>query len=77
MQPGDYDTLVEACTDIKALVNGHKLKILMLQPFANFEGWPAESEERKAAFDRAKGWIRIMQAVGTDMLQVGSTDTPR
>ena len=42
----------------------------MLQPFSNFEGWPQGSKERGDAFSRAKGWIQIMQAVGTDMLQV-------
>ncbi|KAL9057935.1 MAG: hypothetical protein Q9162_002062 [Coniocarpon cinnabarinum] len=76
IQADDYDALVAACTEIKALVVRHTLKILMLQPFANFEGWPVNSPERQAAFARAEGWIRVMQAVGTDMLQVGSTDTP-
>jgi len=51
------------------------LKILILQPFSNFEGWPKGSEKRKEAFEKAKGWIRIMEAAGTDMLQVGSTDS--
>ncbi len=50
------------------------LKIVMLQPFANFEGWKPQSEERKEAFRRAKGWIRIMEAVGTDMLQVSADE---
>ncbi|KAJ4286624.1 hypothetical protein N0V88_007913 [Collariella sp. IMI 366227] len=54
---------------------GHGLKVLILQPFSNFEGWPTESQQRKDAFDRANGWIDIMEAVGTDMLQVGSSDS--
>lgn len=66
----DYDSLCEAGKEVKQLCTKHNLKIMMLQPFANFEGWPAESKERQNAFDRANGWIRIMQAVGTDMLQV-------
>lgn len=48
----------------------------MLQPFANFEGWPEGSAGRHDALSRARGWIRIMRAAGTDMLQVGSSDTP-
>ncbi|KAJ5090093.1 hypothetical protein N7532_008777 [Penicillium argentinense] len=48
----------------------------MLQPFANFEGWPKGSAEREEAFSRAKGWIEVMRTVGTDLLQVGATDTP-
>ncbi|KAI1366649.1 3-dehydroshikimate dehydratase [Xylaria arbuscula] len=72
--PKDYDTLVEIGKAIKSEVDANGLKILMLQPFANFEGWPNGSKEREDAFARARGWIRIMEAVGTDMLQVGSSD---
>ena len=43
-----------------------KLQIVMLQPFSNFEGWKPQSKEREDAFTRAKGWIRIMDAVGCD-----------
>ncbi|KAK5636892.1 hypothetical protein RRF57_012604 [Xylaria bambusicola] len=72
--PKDYDTLVEIGQAIKSQVQDNNLKILMLQPFANFEGWPNGSKEREDAFNRAKGWMRIMEAVGTGMLQVGSSD---
>ncbi|KAI1272676.1 3-dehydroshikimate dehydratase [Xylaria sp. FL0933] len=72
--PTDYDTLVEIGKAIKSLAQEHNLQILMLQPFANFEGWAQGSKEREDAFRRARGWMRIMQAVGTDMLQVGSSD---
>ncbi|KAH8747319.1 xylose isomerase-like protein [Diaporthe sp. PMI_573] len=52
---------------------------MMLQPFVNFEGWNDGNDEGKSqredAFERARGWIRIMQELGTDMLQVGSTDS--
>lgn len=76
LDPKDYDALVEIGKTIKTLVEEHNLKILMLQPFANFEGWPKDSDARKDAFERAEGWMRIMEAVGTDMLQVGSSDAP-
>ncbi|MCJ1319769.1 hypothetical protein MMC15_005105 [Xylographa vitiligo] len=68
----DYENLCIAGTEVKELCDERQLKILVLQPFSNFEGWPEGSPERKDAFERAEGWIRIMQAVGTDMLQVGS-----
>jgi sugar phosphate isomerase/epimerase len=48
----------------------------VLQPFANFEGWSEGSVERAMAWKRAEGWMRIMEAAGTDMLQVGSSDSP-
>ena len=70
--PQEFDILVNASKKVRKLCEELNLKIVMLQPFANFEGWKPESEERKDAFRRAKGWIRIMDAVGCDMLQVGT-----
>ncbi|RYC57540.1 hypothetical protein CHU98_g8676, partial [Xylaria longipes] len=72
--PADYDALVATSKAIKALADAQDLKVLMLQPFANFEGWPKGSREREDAFARARGWMRVMEAAGTDMLQVGSSD---
>lgn len=71
----DYEALCEAGKMVKTLCQRHNLDILVLQPFANFEGWEAGSQQREEAFERAKGWIDIMAAVGTDMLQVGSSDS--
>lgn len=76
IDPKNYDELCTVAEEIKKQCDKRKLGIMMLQPFSNFEGWPEGSDGRKDAFERAKGWIRIMQACGTDMLQVGSTDTP-
>lgn len=73
----EFDDLVAVAGVIKAMCHAKDLKVLMLQPFANFEGWPEGSSERKDAWVRAEGWRRIMEAVGTDMLQVGSTDSPK
>lgn len=72
----DYDSLCEAGRAVRAMCDGHNVKILVLQPFSNFEGWPAGSQQRQDAFARAKAWIDIMAAVGTDLLQVGSSDSP-
>lgn len=70
VQPQDFDALCAAGTQVRSMCREVGLKIVMLQPFANFEGWNPQSEEREDAFRRAKGWIRIMETVGTDMLQV-------
>ncbi|KAK7181427.1 hypothetical protein DPSP01_008690 [Paraphaeosphaeria sporulosa] len=75
-EPKDYDELVKVAEAIKKECDKRKLGVMMLQPFANFEGWKEGSDGRKDAWERARGWVRIMQAAGTDMLQVGSTDTP-
>jgi len=66
----DFKSLCEAGKEVRKLCEKHKLGIMMLQPFSNFEGWPGGSKEREEAFVRAKGWIEIMKAVGTDILQV-------
>lgn len=66
----DYESLCRAGKEVKKLCENYKLGIMMLQPFSNFEGWAKGSKERDDAFKRARGWIEIMQAVGTDMLQV-------
>ncbi|OJJ64101.1 hypothetical protein ASPSYDRAFT_289054 [Aspergillus sydowii CBS 593.65] len=76
VSPTFYAELRTAASEVAKLCKTHNLSIMMLQPFSNFEGWPRGSPEREDAFARAKGWIGIMEAAGTDMLQVGSTDTP-
>ena len=73
VQPTDYDDLCVASKEIKRMCEGHELKILMLQPFANYEGWPEGSDGWADAEARAAGWIDIMKACGTDMLQVNTT----
>ncbi|KAI1320516.1 3-dehydroshikimate dehydratase [Xylariaceae sp. FL0255] len=74
--PANYDTLVLVGRDVRALAQRNGLRILMLQPFANFEGWGKGSSERADAFARAEGWLRVAEAVGADLLQVGSSDSP-
>ncbi|KAH6968172.1 xylose isomerase-like protein [Fusarium avenaceum] len=73
----DYDTIADVAKQIKALTDELGLKIMMLQPFANFEGWKKgeHDKERKQAFDKARGWIKVMEAAGITLLQVGSSDS--
>lgn len=75
IEDDDYASLAQAAQDVHRLAASYGLTIMMLQPFSNFEGWGAGSKERDAAFRRAKGWIKVMKALGTDMLQVGSSDS--
>jgi sugar phosphate isomerase/epimerase len=72
IEENDYENLCIAGAEVKKLCQYYGLDILMLQPFSNFEGWAEFSKEREDAFDRAKGWIQIMGAVGTDMLQAST-----
>ena len=66
----DYNELCEAGREVKRMCERFELGVLVLQPFSNFEGWPKGSKDRENAFAKARGWIRIMASVGTDMLQV-------
>lgn len=68
--PDDYQDLTRAAQEIGKWCQQLHLDIMMLQPFANFEGWPKGSAEREAAFSRARYWIELMKACGTDLLQV-------
>jgi sugar phosphate isomerase/epimerase len=76
VEDDDYDALCEAADEARHLCGHYGLQIVVLQPFSNFEGWPEHSDERMSAFKNARGWIKIMKALGTDMLQVGSNDAP-
>ncbi|ORY11260.1 xylose isomerase-like protein [Clohesyomyces aquaticus] len=76
IDPKNYSELCTVAAEIKKQCQNKKLSIMMLQPFSNFEGWPEGSAGRTDAFERAHGWMAIMQACGADMLQVGSSDTP-
>lgn len=73
IEPENFAEIITAAGEIRKLCEANSLGIMMLQPFANFEGWPKGSIERQDAFTRANGWIEIMNVVGTDLLQVCST----
>ncbi|KAJ3528431.1 hypothetical protein NM208_g10202 [Fusarium decemcellulare] len=73
----DYDAIADVAKQIKSLTDELGLEIMMLQPFANFEGWKKGKfdKKREEAFERARGWMKVMEAAGTKMLQVGSSDS--
>jgi sugar phosphate isomerase/epimerase len=66
----NFSELVIVADGIRKLCDANSLAVMMLQPFANFEGWPKGSTEREDAFTRARGWIEIMKVLGTDLMQV-------
>ena len=77
VQADDYERLVKTGVEVKKMCAQLKLQVMMLQPFSNYEGWPQRSKEREDAMKRADGWIEIMKAVGTDMLQVSQNGRGR
>lgn len=66
----DQDSMVLIARQIKRHAQKLGLTIVMLQPFSRFEGLPQPA--RREAFARASRWMAIMQALGTDMLQVSN-----
>ncbi|KAJ5467187.1 hypothetical protein N7475_004939 [Penicillium sp. IBT 31633x] len=74
--PDNYPEILPVASDIRKLCEEYGLSIMMLQPFSNFEGWVKGSMDREEAFARATGWMEVMNVVGTDLMQVGATDTP-
>lgn len=72
IDPGDYETIATVAANVRQLAASLGLKLMMLQPFANFEGWSKteNAEERADAFERARGWMTVMEAAGIDILQV-------
>jgi sugar phosphate isomerase/epimerase len=69
-----YPQLVLAAQKIRLMCapHNHNLSIFVLQPFSNFEGYTGK--KREEAFERARGWRDVLDALGCHMLQVGSND---
>lgn len=65
--------LREAATEIGRLCREAGLKVLVLQPHSQFEGY-TDPEVRKGKLARAERWLTLMEPLGCDMLQVGSND---
>jgi len=70
------DAIVEIAKNAKSVAEEIGIEIPMLRPLAKFEGWKLGSQdsERQDAFARARGWLKVMEALGTDMLQVGDSE---
>ncbi|KAL1875620.1 hypothetical protein Plec18167_005556 [Paecilomyces lecythidis] len=72
----NFAELTTVAGEIRKLCKANNLQVMMLQPFSNFEGWKRGSKDQENAWFRANGWMEIMRVVGTDLLQVGSSDSP-
>jgi sugar phosphate isomerase/epimerase len=72
IDPKDYETIATVAANVKDLAGSLGLELMMLQPFANFEGWKrgTNEKERADAFDRARGWMLVMESAGINILQV-------
>ena len=60
----DYEALREVAKEIRGVCDRLDVKVMMLQPFANFEGWPEGSAERpRSASTRAWSTTTISAVV--------------
>ncbi|MEQ9329256.1 MAG: sugar phosphate isomerase/epimerase, partial [Rhodospirillales bacterium] len=60
---------------IGEMIRDHGLEILLFQPFRDFEGLPEGLRER--AFSRAERKFDLMQELGTDLMLVCSSVSPK
>ncbi|WWC88881.1 uncharacterized protein L201_003796 [Kwoniella dendrophila CBS 6074] len=69
-----WDAMYRKADDLKALASKYGLKVLMLQPLNQFEGWPAGSSRESWAKQKAEKWLTLCSKVGVEQIQVGSED---
>jgi len=63
-----------APAEVGRMINAAGLKLVMFQPFRDFEGLP--EPHRSRAFDRAERKFDVMGALGTDLMLVCSNVSP-
>ncbi|KIR34912.1 hypothetical protein I352_02167 [Cryptococcus deuterogattii MMRL2647] len=57
-----------------SLAKSYDIKILMLQPLNQFEGWAAGSKRADWCRRKAERWMPLCSALGVEQIQVGSND---
>ncbi|KAH9836277.1 xylose isomerase-like protein [Rhodofomes roseus] len=72
---GDLYNLLKTAKEIRELCRELGLKVLVVHPFSEFEGYDDE-RKRKENMTRARAWFKVLAALDCQMLQVGSSDDP-
>ncbi|CCM00629.1 uncharacterized protein FIBRA_02666 [Fibroporia radiculosa] len=72
---GDIDKLLKATGNIRVLCEELGLKVLVVHPFSEFEGYE-DVTKRETGFERAHAWFKVLKELDCQMLQVGSSDDP-
>ena len=63
-------------SDIRKMVQDHRLEIMLFQPFRDFEGLP-DGSLRQRTFSRAERKFDLMNQLGTDLMLVCSSVHPQ
>ena len=61
--------------ELRQLLADHRLKVLVYQPFRDFEGMPEPLRSR--GFARAEQKFELMREIGTDLLMICSNVSPK
>ncbi|KAK6909912.1 hypothetical protein L486_00436 [Kwoniella mangroviensis CBS 10435] len=71
-----WEAMYKKADDLVALAAKYDLKVLMLQPLNQYEGWPQGSEREEWAWRKAQRWLILCSKIGVEQIQVGSEDKP-
>ncbi|OCF60344.1 hypothetical protein L486_03026 [Kwoniella mangroviensis CBS 10435] len=71
-----WDALYSHAPKLKSLAETHGLRLLMLQPLNQFDGWPKGHEREEWVKEKAKKWIELCKKLRVEYLQVGANDQP-
>ena len=67
----DQSTMVRAAEDVKRMCDELGLTIIVLQPFASYDGL-VDAEKHRKMVDRFTRWLELAHALGTDTIQMPS-----
>ncbi|KAK8843513.1 hypothetical protein IAR55_007173 [Kwoniella newhampshirensis] len=69
-----WNALFDHTDELKALAQRHELRLLMLQPLNQFDGWPEGSERGEWVKRKVELWVKLCSRLTVDFLQVGAND---
>jgi hypothetical protein len=75
LDPTNYDDIAEVSKSIRSLAENIGIKILVLKPLPTHEGpnHAAQKDGEKGAFTETPGWLKVMEALGAEMIQVSTS----
>ncbi|WWC94360.1 hypothetical protein V866_001202 [Kwoniella sp. B9012] len=71
-----WSAMYSKAGDLVNLASTYGLKVLMLQPLNQYEGWTDGSEREGWAWRKAQRWLTLCSKIGVEQIQVGSEDKP-
>ncbi|KIR27124.1 hypothetical protein I309_04068 [Cryptococcus deuterogattii LA55] len=69
-----WQALYSLAPDFVRLARRYGVKLVVLQPLNQFDGWPAGTEKAEWVRRKAERWLPLCSKLGVEFLQVGSND---